>query len=173
MSLAARRKLATITGMTVAFNQDPYVSLGFAVTAYVDTTVSITATIPVIPSLTTPQAFASAGVGMISDGSGTATLTGSFANNKVYEVRSNVGVFADLLSGFGVPADDGASYSDRNPASGLVLIGGSVSSITGAFSFGLTAGEEVNGTSNFTVVPEPATIILLTVGGFGLLRRKR
>jgi hypothetical protein len=168
--------LATIKGMTINFCDDPFVNLEFQVQAgAVETTFDITTTSAVTFSpIVNPSAYASAGVTVTSDNDG-ATLTGLF-DGKVYRaIYNGSSVYANLVDGFSVGADDSITHDDRMPGAGYDTISGAVASIQSEFNFKLSALDQASGTSRFVVTPEPATLLMLAAGGAGMLisRRRR
>jgi hypothetical protein len=166
-------KVAKITDLSVQTNSEPFVNLRFAVEAgAADTTFDITSTVVSFAPLANPQAYASGGVALSADGDG-ATVTGLFGGRS-YQARYNGStVYANLVPGFAIPADQTVVNADRTPAGGYGTITGSVSSIESEFNFTLSAFDQASGTSRFEVVPEPATISVLCLGGLALLARKR
>ena len=167
--------LGTITDLSYQSNADPYVNLRFAVEAgSTDTTFDITSAVVSFGALSNPWAYASAGVTLTSDSDG-ATITGLLDGGSVYQAIFNGStVYASLVNGFTIAADQSVTHSDRDPVSGNQTIAGSVTSIQSEFKFTLSALEQASGTSRFEViVPEPATMSLLVLGGLALLRRNR
>jgi hypothetical protein len=167
--------LGTITELSYQSNSDPFVNLQFAVQAgNTDTTFDITSAVVSFTALNNPWAYASAGVTLTGDSDG-ATITGLLDGGSVYQATYNSStVFASLVSGFTIPADQTVTQPGRYPASGTVTIPTSVSSIQSEFKFTLSALDQASGTSRFeVVVPEPATISLLVLGGLAMLRRNR
>ena len=165
--------LARIKDLGIQSDLEPYVNLRFAVEAGAsDTTFDISSAIVGFGPLSNPQAYASGGVTLTSDSDG-ATITGLFGGMN-YEARYNSSiVFADLVGGFSISGDQTVTRSDRKPGSGYDTITGTLSSIESQFKFILSAMDQASGTSRFEVVPEPATMSLLALGGLALIRRRR
>jgi uncharacterized protein (TIGR03382 family) len=175
--------LATITSLSMAGDKDPFVTLGFAVSAgAAPTAFTITsATIgfaPIVGGL----AFASAAV-TLTDGSPLidgASMVGAFPGAHNYQAQYNgmTGVFADLVPSLFAPPG-GVSFSgvDRVPLVGRIPIPGAVVDIESQFKFTLSPFDLASGTSRFDiVVPEPSSIMLALVGAVGLawqVRRRR
>ncbi len=173
----ANTLLASIDDLTLQLNGDPQVLVNFAVTAGgTNTNFSISSALVAFSPLTNPQAFATAAVTVTDNDSNGATVSGSFPGSKAYEATYNGGtVFADLVSPVIAPVDSSNIGSQRNPLAGTIPIAGSVSSIAAGFSFVLTASDSASGTSRFSVVPEPSTVVLSLMAIAGLLwacRRK-
>jgi len=73
---------------------------------------------------------------------------------------------------------DGSIVSDAVPGESYYLDGETWVDLHGLYMYGSDVGREVTGSANFcikglTVVPEPATLILLGFGGLAVLRRRR
>jgi hypothetical protein len=172
--MAGTVRIATVKGLEIQSNSDPFVNLRFAVeAAATDTTFDINSSVVSFAPLSNPQAYASAAVTLTSDSDG-ATITGLFDGGKTYQARYNsTAVFADLVKSFSIAGNLSQVENDREPAAGTETIAGSVSSIQSEFNFTLSALDQASGTSRFEVTPEPATLSLLALGGLALLRLRR
>jgi hypothetical protein len=177
--------LATVNGLTLSYDTDPFVSLGFnVVSGGAPTNFSISsAVVPVAPTITNGLAFATAGVTVTEnppfDG---ASMTGLFAGSKAYEARYNGGgsIFADLVSPVIVPpfGITGTGTEKFPPGVGTtVVIPGVVFNIESQFNFTLSANDQASGTSIFNIVPEPSSVVLAACGLAALVwhvaRRRR
>jgi hypothetical protein len=177
--------LATVNGLSLSYDTDPFVSLGFnVVSGGAPTNFSISsAVVPLVPTITNGLAFATAGVTVTEnppfDG---ASMNGLFAGAKAYEARFNGGgsIFADLVSPVIVPAFGitGTGTEKFPPGIGTtVVIPGLVFNIESQFNFTLSANDQASGTSIFNIVPEPSTIVLAACALIGLVwqvvRRRR
>ena len=166
--------LATIDGLSLFYDGDPQIILNFALTAgNANTNFSISSALVAFPSLTNPQASATAGITVTDNGTTGGSATGSFPGIKSYEASYNGGtVFADLVSPVVAPPGSSGIGSERFPVpvGSTIAIPGSVSSMKAEFDFILTANDSASGTSNFTIiVPEPSSIFLAMFGGVALL----
>jgi hypothetical protein len=174
--MAGDMLLGRITDLSIQTDVEPYVNLRFAVEAgATDTTFDITSAVVSFDPLLRPDAYASAGVTLTSDNNG-ATITGLLSGMN-YQARYNGGsVYASLVAGFLIPGDQTVVSTDRKPAAGPETIFATVSSIQSEFHFTLSALDQASGTSRFEVVPslvpEPATLSLLALGGLALVRRR-
>jgi len=173
--MAGDVRLATLQGLSIQSDYEPYINLRFSVEASgTDTTFDINSAVVSFDPLLNPQAYASAGVTLTSDSDG-ATITGLFPGGKNYQARYNgTSVYANLVDGFAISGNKTLTNSDRQPASGYGPISGTLSSIQSEFNFTLSALDQASGTSRFEVVPEPATLTLVAFGLMaGLARRFR
>jgi PEP-CTERM motif-containing protein len=167
---------ASLITLDVSADFDPLVRLNFAVTAgALDTTFTINSPVVSFPALANVQGAASAATTLTTDSDG-GTLTGLYSGGKSYQAMYNGGtVFANLDNSINSPNPfDSVTSSERSPATGFTPIAGSVSDIESQFQFTLSALDSASGTSIFTVVPEPGTIVLVFMGlGAAALLRKR
>lgn len=166
---------AAIEALILRGNSDPEVGVEFGLRAGgSETTFSVLSDVITFSSIVNPTAAASAGITLTDRVTGTgATITGFFdGGKKVHQARYNGStVFANLVSGFSVPSGT-LTKEEAKPLSGSETISGTLSSIESEFRFKLSARDSASGTSTFMVIPEPATIAILSLGGL-LLRRKR
>lgn len=167
--------LAVLEGLTVTLDGDPAVSLNFSLTSGgTDTTVTITSATVFFAPIVNPEAYAVAGVTLTDNNSNGATATGLQSGVKLYEATYNTTVgWADLVGSLSALVDNTAIGNERMPLVGRQVIPATVSSIQSEFKFILSAGDSISATSRFYVIPEPAVMSLLVIGGLALLRRRR
>ncbi len=178
--------LATIGGLSISLETDPFVALGFNVTAGAapaNFTIS-SAVVPVAPPINNGLAFATAGITLTEsspyDG---ASLTGLFPGSKTYEAQYNgaSSVFADLVPSLSVPPLGLTGTATEKYPLGVgtrTVIPGLVTDMQSQFKFTLSALDQASGTSIFDIiVPEPSSIGLAMFGLVGALwhvaRRRR
>jgi hypothetical protein len=178
--VADGKSLGRIDQLTLRYDTDPGVSLGFAVTAgNSDTQFQVTSsTVPFTPLFNT-LAFATAAVTVTDSDSSGASVTGLFSGSKAYEARYNgpAVVWARLVAPVTCGVDESTTGSERRPSgTGRQPVADPVSSVESEFYFTLSAKDQASGTSRFDitgVVPEPATLSLLALGAMALIRRRR
>jgi len=156
--------LALLHSLHVKVKADPIVELGFDVEAIVnDMLFTITADVLTFDAITDPVVNASAVIEEVVPG----TLTGAYPDSKAYRSFYNgTNVFADLID---TPITGVGPFGE---SSGWQQISGPVSSLHGEWQFTLTGDGRANGNATFET-PEPASILLLGLGGLALLRKRR
>jgi hypothetical protein len=165
--------IAHIDGLSIGVKADPFIDFAFAArSANGPTHFAFSSALLIVnPALTNAQASAWA---YPSPGVPDTITAGDFSNNKVYRAEYNGGtVFADL-SDAPIPfLPPGNGYD----AIGSTPISGQVSSMQVHWGLTVSAGGQASGTSRFEimgdVVPEPASVILLGLGGLALIRKRR
>ncbi|MBU0616912.1 MAG: PEP-CTERM sorting domain-containing protein [Planctomycetes bacterium] len=166
--------IATLDQAFLTIVGDPQIALGFAVSAgAADTTVTITSAVLSFDPLVNPDGAASAGVTLTEAGDNPpATLVGLAGDlGSAYAAYYNVppgSVFAEFVTS--LMTDTTTSGSGNT--GGWVVISDTVSSMQAQYSFILSAGDLASGTSNFLIVPEPASLAMLALGAVALLRRR-
>jgi hypothetical protein len=158
---------------------DPEIGVEFGVRAGGSaTTFTISSGLETFAALTDPAAYASAGITLTDRAPPTgATLIGLFTDGKANQALYNNGatVFANLVSGFGMPSGQTTQTKDEEKGNevSMITINDTLTSIESNFYFSLSAKDSAAGTSTFVVVPEPATMALLGLGALSLIRRKK
>ncbi|MFT5424687.1 MAG: hypothetical protein ACI89L_002484 [Phycisphaerales bacterium] len=117
--------------------------------------------------------FASSAV-TLTDGTGDGALMS--ANGDVYGADYNGGTnFSSLLSGYNLAAGAFGSNSDagNDPGDFSNRFIGPVSSISASAGFTLSANDAASINTQFFVVPAPATVALMGLGGLVAARRRR
>jgi len=170
--------IGAVEYMDVVMNGDPAVALNFAFVAGAATTnFSITSALVSFAPINNPQAYATAALTVTDHDMDGASATGML-NGKVFEFMYNgSSTFAELVDPVSASPASSNVGSERSPAYPTIwaTIPGSVSTIQSKFDFNLSANDAASATSYFeVVVPEPAALSLLLIGGgLALIRRRR
>lgn len=164
----------------VFFDADPFIAGNFAVTNGTGAPQTFTLTV------TMPTAFATGGSTTIdggtaitvADANGSASATMStLAPEPVYSAEINGGLVARTLfdhayslspvpAAFATTADFDNYFGEAGPAVALI------SDVTIVHTFVLSPGDRATVNSTFNIVPEPATMALLAIGAFAIVRRR-
>lgn len=153
-------------GQTVTLNFN--VAAGAANTVFQVTSAQFGAAYP------TAMGRASAGVSVTDTLGNGATLSAVGGSSYTAYYNAFGSTFASLLNGPVVAgAFSTATASAEFPGGGLFgPVAGSVSDIGAEWTFAVSAFDIASGTSVFTVVPAPASLALLGLGGLAMRRRR-
>ncbi|VAX42015.1 hypothetical protein MNBD_PLANCTO03-2387, partial [hydrothermal vent metagenome] len=168
--------IATFTQGSAFIDEDPLIGMGFAVlNGDLDATISISSSNITFDTIFGAQGRASAGMTMTESNGDTATLIGLEAGGTMFSADYNgTTPFADLLAGpFSAGAFSTTDATDEYPDGGAFAAMGDVSDISVDWSFELSANDQASGTSVFVVIPTPASLALIAVGGLFIGRRRR
>ena len=159
-------------GLTIV--GDPQMALDFALTAgAADTTVTIASAVLSFDALEDAFGLASVGVTLTETGGApSASLIGLAGENgnafaALYNIVPPGSVFAEFIS----ELHTSTSTSDSDDTDGFIPFGETVTSMQTQYSFTLTAHDQASSTGVY-VIPEPATLALLVLGGLILGRHR-
>jgi hypothetical protein len=175
--------IGTLNYALITVQADPQVNMTFNVQSGAGPTAFMISTATLnFPTLTNPDAQATVGFTLTDSdpfgaGDGEASVDGAGPTGGAYVAEYNVvppgTVYTEQISGLSITGDPSGSTSTSaaDPPIGFSTIPGGVSSIRAYSSFVLSANDQASSTSQFTVVPEPATGLALLFA-CALLRRR-
>ena len=154
---------------------DPEIGAEFGVRAGNSlTTFSIASGLETFAAMTNPTAYASAGVTLTDRDPAGATITGLYAGGKINQAMYNgTTAWANLVNPFSVTGNTLTNEETQGTPGSPIVINDTLTSIESNFHFTLTAKDSASGTSDFTVIPEPATIALLGLGVLAMLKKRK
>lgn len=158
--------------------ENPQISIGYLVQAGSSlTTFTITSALLSFSTMNNPDARASVSMGITDiDGNG-AELRGLHDGPAAYLAEYNGFVpggstFSALIGSIVVGSGGSGSAFQNDPPTGYRMITGGVSDMSVQYKFSLTANDTSSGTSNYRIIPEPASIVLLGLGVLKMMRRR-
>jgi PEP-CTERM motif len=165
-------KLAHVSQLSFAVQADPVMDFGFSVEGFAEgTTFTISSPLITFSEIVNPSEVEA--YSQVSATPGTTKVTGNLPGGKVYRAAYNTGgVFADLVdSPIGIPSPIASE------GTGVQSIAGGVTSMQGIYSFSLSqdlvgGNLSADAISQYSIVPEPATLALLGLGSLVIRRRK-
>jgi MYXO-CTERM domain-containing protein len=167
-------EVASLDQATLEIIGDPQITLNFAMTAFaLDTTVTISSAVLSFSPFVNPDGLASAGLTLTESNGDTATLTGLGGSGNAYVANYNTPpgtLFAEFVPQLYVSQEYGSTSGSGS--TGWLPIADTVTSMQAQYNFLLTAGDQASGTSVFVIIPEPAGLALLALGGLMLGRRR-
>lgn len=176
--------IATLINAFVFIQADPQVNMTFNVQAgAAPTAFSVSTAVLNFPSISSAEGQASVGFSLTDSdpfgaGDGEALLSGDGPGGNAYWAEYNIvppgTVFTQQIPSLMISGDPSGSTSTGVdvPGGGLYLpIAGSVSSMQAHTAFTLSANDQASSTSQFTIIPEPASLLLVLMGVASLRRR--
>ncbi len=155
---------ATIESLTVAVKADPKLELGFSATSADGATNFLFASdVLTFTPLTSAEASVYATANSLP---GTTVSAVEFDDKLFRSLYNGTEIFADAVNSF--PFTPGGVYEYISSS-----IPGQVSSMQVMWSLNVSAGGHATGLGEFQVIPEPASILLLSLGGLVLLGKRR
>lgn len=171
--------VGTLQDAYTIISSNPQITLGFLVQAGgLPTDFEISSALLSFPAINPAEGRASSQVTLTDLDDDGALFTGGYWGKGFLAQYNgyvpNGSTFTTLVGSFAAPPGGSNGVSENDPFDGSYRgIAGDVNNISTQFRFSLSAYDTASGTSNFAVIPEPASIALLGLIGLTLLRRAR